>query len=1059
MILYNTYQNNIKDIGVSNNSTKVTSVCPLSREVELESLNSRHEINLVNFTSLHSFTQIFFALFTSIQLASFKIIRFISILIILLSASFSLFSNIIEVGGVLTESTLWTSQDTVIVYQNLTIPSGVMVVVEAGALIKVAINRGIIVDKGSFLVSGTPNDSVRFIANHSAPGLNWKWKGIVIKNANIEEPSRISYAHIEDAETGIKLEDCLNVSIENTSILNCQNIGFQLVNSASCLMLNCDIENNYDGIEILVSYLGNSSNNVINSCVIRNQNNNIYVHREWGSIYKNNLVSGNLIDSGNNGFWIDNNGESVNFQNIVEENIFINNGSDVGYGLFLAYDSTIVQNNIFWNNNIAIFSGANGNNCQILNNSFYQNKRAIAVGPGSYSNNYNNNTFLQNEIELLGIKESRDVAFSRNNLLHNIGMQDIVINNTIIDMPITENYWGSTDTSFISTLIFDNEDNPNIGKLFYKPFLLSLDTSNPISPPFNVIKQIVNNKVKITWISNAEYDLAGYNVYYDDFVNYSFSEKYVVGTDTSFTFPNYLSINNIIGVTAFDSLLSPSNGQNLGHESPFSFAVLYPYAGADSIICKHLDALEIVSATIPMAYTNIYWQTSGDGFFTDSTIQFPSYFPGVEDVHSGSVLLTLVVIAYGDTLIDSFSLSIMDNPIAYAGNDTVIIVVADILLADAIADNYDNILWLTDGDGVFNYDTIMNPIYYPGSSDIELGIVYLEMIAYSQCGFSSDTIIINIEPYYSVEGRIWTDKKSLNNGIVIAFKNEVDGARAIKSESVISDGLFKFEKLMEGNYFLYALPDTNNADNFVPGYYANKLRWQNAYLLPVDANVYDVDIYLPRLDNNLPMGEGSISGHMVLPISSKFNSNVYCAPWFGNTANSYCNGGLSNLTVFLFNESKSNLLDYTLTDELGNFYFSSLPYGSYVVDAEKAGFKSEESSLIKLSPEHKSETDIVLEFNNQKLAFHLTNNVVVDNVLVYPNPASTMLNVPLTGLDSSPSHIEIFNIFGTRVFQVDIPNKGSSYDVKLNISKLFTGLYFGRIIYSSGSANFHFVKM
>jgi len=991
---------------------------------------------------------------------TYKFCKRILILLLVLLGSFSSFSNIIEVGGELTESTMWTSQDTVIVFQDLTIPSGVMLVIEAGALITVNINRGIIVDRGSLLVLGTSTDSVCFVANHSTPGLNWKWKGIVIKNANDEDPSRINYAHIVDAETGITLEDSYNVYIENSSIFNCQNIGCQLVNSSSCLLINCSIENNYDGIEILASYLGNSSNNVINNCIIRNQNNNIYVYREEGGIYQNNLISDNLIDSGNNGCWIDNVGGSVNSQNIIRENIFINNGSDVGYGLFLAYDSTIVQNNIFWNNNIAIFSGANGDNCQIINNSFYQNRWAIAIGPGSNANSYLNNTFSLNEIELLGIKETIDVAFSNNNLLHNNGLEDIVINSTVFDLSITENYWGTSDTSIINRLIYDKADNPSLGKLFYNPFLVAIDTSNPISPPFNVIKQFINNKVQLTWISNEEIDLSGYKIYYGDFVNYTFSGNIEIGLDTIFVLQNELSIYDTIAVTAFDSAMSTPHAQNLGHESPFSFAVIYPYAGADTIICKHLDVLDIVSTSIPMGYTSLYWQTSGDGYFMDSTIQYPSYHPGVIDVQNGAVFLTLVVITEGDSLLDSFRLSIIDNPVAYAGNDTVVIVDADIFLDEADADNYDNILWFTSGDGVFNHDTIVNPIYYPGISDIESGTVSLEMIAYSQCGFSSDTIVIDIEPYYSVEGRIWAGQKSLDNGVVVAYRDEADEARAVQVESVTTDGLFKFEKLMRGNYLLYALPDTNNINNFVPGYYANKLRWQSAYLLPVNANVYDIDIFIPSVDYVLPVGEASISGHMVLPLNSNFNSDVYCMPWFGNSGNDYCKGGLSNITVLLFNESKSILLDFTLTDDFGDFYFNQLPYGRYIVDAEKASFQSIPSSLIILSQENKSETNVILELDKQKLAIHYNgNNIAENNILVYPNPANAELNIPTVSLNSTPISIQIYNVFGDRVFIAKSNFDVNSTNIKLNIETLMPGLYFGRVVYPNGISNFHFVKI
>jgi len=57
-------------------------------------------------------------------------------------------------------------------------------------------------------------------------------------------------------------------------------------------------------------------------------------------------------------------------------------------------------------------------------------------------------------------------------------------------------------------------DNPTLGKLNFIPFLENMDTSNPVSPPYNIIKQVVNDKVLISWHSNKEQDLMGYRIYF-----------------------------------------------------------------------------------------------------------------------------------------------------------------------------------------------------------------------------------------------------------------------------------------------------------------------------------------------------------------------------------------------------------------------------------------------------------------------------------------------------------------------------------------------------------------
>jgi hypothetical protein len=404
-------------------------------------------------------------------------------------------------------------------------------------------------------------------------------------------------------------------------------------------------------------------------------------------------------------------------------------------------------------------------------------------------------------------------------------------------------------------------------------------------------------------------------------------------------------------------------------------------------------------------------------------------------------------------------LSIYDDPIAFAGNDTIVVEDEDIHLVEASAVNFESIIWITNGDGNFDNITLVNPTYFPGDSDNELGVVLLEMLVYSKCGAASDSVTILIEPYYTVEGKLWASQKAVNPGIVIAFKEDDEGVRAMQIESADTDGTFKFEKLMVGNYYMYALPDTNNVDYTVPGYYANKLRWQSAYLLPLYANVFDVDIYLQSTDFILPVGEGSISGHMEQPEDSKYSSDIYCMPWFINSTSEYCNNGLSNITVLLFNNSKDKLLDYTLTNALGNFYFNQLPYGGYVVDAEKAGLLPIPSPVITLSPEHKNETGVVLQISQQKITIFL-NPEIPDEVFssVFPNPASSKINIPYLNPLLLSSQIVVYDIFGNRVLSNKIATEKTSSSININIIKLTSGLYFGQIINSSQIIHFRFVK-
>ena len=88
-------------------------------------------------------------------------------------------------------------------------------------------------------------------------------------------------------------------------------------------------------------------------------------------------------------------------------------------------------------------------------------------------NNILNNTFSENIQETISIKETSGLNIETNNLVNNSGGNYIVINNTPNNIAIPGNYWGTDLESKISKLIYDRNDNPDVGDV------LKVDVFNP----------------------------------------------------------------------------------------------------------------------------------------------------------------------------------------------------------------------------------------------------------------------------------------------------------------------------------------------------------------------------------------------------------------------------------------------------------------------------------------------------------------------------------------------------------------------------------------------------
>ena len=173
------------------------------------------------------------------------------------------------------------------------------------------------------------------------------------------------------------------------------------------------------------------------------------------------------------------------------------------------------------------------------------------------------------------------------------------------------------------------------------------------------------------------------------------------------------------------------------------------YAGADNTICGNEQY--VIADAFAAAYAGITWSTSGDGTFDDTEILNATYFPGSADIQSGSADLCLTAIAMQscENAADCFHLTINSSAYANAGENQTICESENAQLAGTATD-YESVFWETQGDGTFDDNTLLSPLYTPGLADIAANQVNLQLTAISStmCGdaLSETTIFILNNP-------------------------------------------------------------------------------------------------------------------------------------------------------------------------------------------------------------------------------------------------------------------------------------------------------------------------
>ncbi len=167
------------------------------------------------------------------------------------------------------------------------------------------------------------------------------------------------------------------------------------------------------------------------------------------------------------------------------------------------------------------------------------------------------------------------------------------------------------------------------------------------------------------------------------------------------------------------------------------------YAGQDATICEGETYQCEGMATL---YNSIGWTSTGDGTFDNSQVLNPAYTPGTLDITNGSVVLSLTAYGPDNNVTDNLNLQIIGAAIANAGEDAPACSEGAFELSTATAANYVSLEWTTSGDGTFNDNSLLNPEYLPGTTDISSGMVTLTLTAAGNapCGSTTDEIELTI---------------------------------------------------------------------------------------------------------------------------------------------------------------------------------------------------------------------------------------------------------------------------------------------------------------------------
>ena len=230
----------------------------------------------------------------------------------------------------------------------------------------------------------------------------------------------------------------------------------------------------------------------------------------------------------------------------------------------------------------------------------------------------------------------------------------------------------------------------------------------------------------------------------------------------------------------------------------------------------------------------------------------------------------------------------------------------------------------------------------------------------------------------------------------------------------------------------------------IPTYHDSSFYWYSANVIAHAIGIADINENIYMLYGTTTGGPGFISGNVTTGANRSTSSTI---PAVG-------------LHMVVLNTSTGSIAGMAFTNSSGNYTFSNLPYGTYMVFPDSVNYMTTPYSNIILSASTPSfSTATFVQHTISKTITPETTTGVsqvipsVSSVSAFPNPTSGKLTIQWTEKTTEKSTLMITDITGREVYKSVINMNQGAGMTSIDLSALTNGLYM--ISVKSASLNYN----
>jgi len=276
----------------------------------------------------------------------------------------------------------------------------------------------------------------------------------------------------------------------------------------------------------------------------------------------------------------------------------------------------------------------------------------------------------------------------------------------------------------------------------------------------------------------------------------------------------------------------------------------------------------------------------------------------------------------------------------------------------------------------------------------------------------------------ALEVKVWLIRFNSTDSSIIA----VDSMLTCIPVGATNAG-FEFVDMPAGKYMLTAklLSSIPDSGGYYPIYGASKPYWDSAntinHTLGTDSMVISMKYA------SMASGPGIIGGHIVKGAGSADSSDA-------------------GILVFL-EDTSYHVLNYTYTDASGNYSFSGLPFGKFIVYPTDYHYYTTPSAYITLTvfAYHQNSIDFKQHTSLRTITPYAfptitTQNTDYKTMSVFPNPTTGAINIAWQNQSLTDAWLSVKDMLGREVFWSSLNNVATSGIKQFDLSSLKNGVYF-----------------